>query len=307
VAIACRRRKDLRSHMTQPSRPLERVPAQVRSLIHRFRSSAWPERRWVSLPNRTSATAMLQLYSGQFISPVLDLGCGTGHLTVELASRGCRLVALDLAPESLLRLHGIIARHDDLPDIKPVGGNGLSLPFRDAVFGTLICNSVLEHIEDDRKVVSEMARVLRDHGTVLITVPNRGCRFGDQWAFFWRLLWRMPIFFKRMIGNHVLLSSDSPGAAALTIDARYKHCHLYTPDSIHEMIGPYFSVMRIDFYMRSVGGFAHDITLVFKPFFKRMIIAILPVVIMLDKRVGRGSPGKGFAVTAVRIPGAPDG
>ncbi len=128
----------------------------IRSLIRRVRLRVWLDRRWISIPNRTSAAALLKLHSAPFRPPVLDLGCGTGQFTVALASRGCRLVAFDLILERLQWLHGITAEYADLLDIELVSGNGLSLPFKDAAFGTLICNSVLEHIEDDRRAVSAL-------------------------------------------------------------------------------------------------------------------------------------------------------
>ncbi|MCX6934792.1 MAG: class I SAM-dependent methyltransferase [Verrucomicrobia bacterium] len=40
---------------------------------------------------------------GKFESPILDLGCGTGDNTIELARRGYRVVGLDAVPEALRR------------------------------------------------------------------------------------------------------------------------------------------------------------------------------------------------------------
>lgn len=46
-----------------------------------------------------------------------------------------------------------------------------ALPFADAAFDTVICSHVLEHIEDDRLAMRELARVLRPRGRAIIMVP----------------------------------------------------------------------------------------------------------------------------------------
>ncbi len=46
-----------------------------------------------------------------------------------------------------------------------------NLPFEDEKFDFLICNHVLEHVENDKKAIIEMNRVLRKNGFAIITVP----------------------------------------------------------------------------------------------------------------------------------------
>lgn len=46
-----------------------------------------------------------------------------------------------------------------------------AIPFPDGMFDTIICHNVLEHVTDDRKGLSELRRVLRPDGRVLISVP----------------------------------------------------------------------------------------------------------------------------------------
>ena len=45
------------------------------------------------------------------------------------------------------------------------------LPFRDRSFGAVLALEVLEHVEEDRRLLSEIARVLRPGGRAIISVP----------------------------------------------------------------------------------------------------------------------------------------
>ena len=53
-----------------------------------------------------------------------------------------------------------------------VVADGTRLPFRDGAFPCAVCSEVLEHVEDDQKAIQELGRVIRDDGTVIITVPH---------------------------------------------------------------------------------------------------------------------------------------
>lgn len=48
----------------------------------------------------------------------------------------------------------------------------LDLPFEDSSFDVIFCNHVLEHIEDDRKAMSELYRVLKPNGMGIFQIPQ---------------------------------------------------------------------------------------------------------------------------------------
>ncbi|MDP6722925.1 MAG: methyltransferase domain-containing protein [Pirellulaceae bacterium] len=57
-----------------------------------------------------------------------------------------------------------------------------NLAFDSAIFDIIICSHVLEHIENDRNAMREMARVLRPNGRAVILVPvdpRRNCTYED--------------------------------------------------------------------------------------------------------------------------------
>jgi SAM-dependent methyltransferase len=52
-------------------------------------------------------------------------------------------------------------------------GDAASLPLQDCSFDTVICIHVLEHVDDDRQVISELYRVLKPGGSAIVSVPLR--------------------------------------------------------------------------------------------------------------------------------------
>ena len=55
-----------------------------------------------------------------------------------------------------------------LADIK---ANVYNLPFEENYFDLILCNHVLEHIEDDNKALNELHRVIKNKGTLIAQVP----------------------------------------------------------------------------------------------------------------------------------------
>jgi len=48
----------------------------------------------------------------------------------------------------------------------------VALPFKDAVFDTVLCNEVLEHVPEPARLMAEVARVLKPGGVLLLTTPQ---------------------------------------------------------------------------------------------------------------------------------------
>jgi SAM-dependent methyltransferase len=94
---------------------------------------------------------------------VLDVGCGTGAITAELARR-CRgtVIGLDLEPErvAFARQHA--------PDVQFEQGDALDLPYPDGRFDVVCCHFLLLWVRDAARALHEMARVTREGGSVLI-------------------------------------------------------------------------------------------------------------------------------------------
>ncbi len=97
----------------------------------------------------------------------LDLGCGQGPFTAELAAAGALPVGVDVAQAALSRA---ARAHPGLDfRLAPIDG---ALPFADCAFDVVWASEVIEHIADTARWLSECRRVCAPGGRLLLTTPN---------------------------------------------------------------------------------------------------------------------------------------
>jgi SAM-dependent methyltransferase len=98
---------------------------------------------------------------------VLELGCGTGYFTQELARSGADVIAIDVSPELLE-----IARSNcSAPNVRYQIENAYALSYPEAVFDSVVGSSVLHHLEI-AAALCNIYRVLKPGGTIYFTEPN---------------------------------------------------------------------------------------------------------------------------------------
>ncbi|MGH7349420.1 MAG: class I SAM-dependent methyltransferase [Candidatus Rokuibacteriota bacterium] len=105
---------------------------------------------------------------------VLDLGCGTGR-NLPLLPAGGRAVGLDPSWAVLQR-----ARRR-APPVPLVVGSAEALPFRDAVFDTVLSGLVFCSVPDPRRGLLEVGRVLRRDGQLRMLEHVRSTRPWKAW------------------------------------------------------------------------------------------------------------------------------
>jgi SAM-dependent methyltransferase len=98
---------------------------------------------------------------------VLELGCGTGYFTRELARSGADIVAIDVSPELL----EIARTNCSAPNVRYEIQNAYALTYSNATFDSVVGSSVLHHLEIE-EAVREIYRVLKPGGTIHFTEPN---------------------------------------------------------------------------------------------------------------------------------------
>jgi SAM-dependent methyltransferase len=103
---------------------------------------------------------------------VLDLGSGTGRHLVQFARLGFSAFGLDDSPEGTRLARQWLASERLAADVR-VGSMHDPLPYADAFFDAVIAVQVIHHarLSAIRRLVGEIARVLRPGGLVFVTVP----------------------------------------------------------------------------------------------------------------------------------------
>jgi len=98
---------------------------------------------------------------------VLELGCGAGYFTQELAHSGADVVAIDLSPELL----EMAKANCSAPNVHFQIENAYELSYGDAAFDSVVGSSVLHHLEIE-KALRDIYRVSKPAGTIFLTEPN---------------------------------------------------------------------------------------------------------------------------------------
>ncbi len=98
---------------------------------------------------------------------VLDVGAGTGRLSIGLEQKGAQVTALDISPEMLK----ILARKNRR--ITTVVGEAESLPFPDNSFDMVTAAFLIVHLKNPTRFFDEVYRVLVDGGIFIVTNINQ--------------------------------------------------------------------------------------------------------------------------------------
>jgi SAM-dependent methyltransferase len=117
-----------------------------------------------------------ELIAGQ--GPVCDVGCGSSKIISALPKGS---VALDILPQKLryARRYGVPLVH----------GSAFTLPFPDASFPCVLSSQVIEHVPMDSPIISELLRVLKPGGRLVLGTPDY-----DRWE--WVYMEKAYGFFK---------------------------------------------------------------------------------------------------------------
>jgi SAM-dependent methyltransferase len=109
------------------------------------------------------------------VQDVLDVGCGVGHwgrLLTNVLPRTARVQGVDRDPLWVEKASSRAAALNLADRFSYQVGAAEALPFADASFDLVTCQTVLIHMPDPGVVVGEMVRVARPGGLILAAEPN---------------------------------------------------------------------------------------------------------------------------------------
>ncbi|MFH1367310.1 MAG: class I SAM-dependent methyltransferase [Patescibacteria group bacterium] len=115
------------------------------------------------------------------VKRVLDLGCGSGRQLVFLAQRGFSVYGFDIAEEGIKIAKDWLKSEGLETDFK-IGSIYKRLPYSDNFFDAAISTHAIHHgkIEDVRKAIGELHRVLKPNGLIFVNLRKRRIKKYDS-------------------------------------------------------------------------------------------------------------------------------
>jgi SAM-dependent methyltransferase len=140
-------------------------PAPTNRYTHGHHESVLRSHRWRTAEN-SAAYLLASLHPGL---DLLDIGCGPGNITLDLASRvrPGRTVGIDAASAAIDAARAA-AREAGIADVEFEVGDVYALPFADGSFDVVHAHQVLQHLADPVAALREVRRVGRADGVVAV-------------------------------------------------------------------------------------------------------------------------------------------
>ncbi len=165
----------------------------------------------------------------------LDFGCYQGHLLGALRRKGVQqLVGIDVAGEAVETARQIYTGIE-FYHLR----QSIPLPFTDGLFTSITLLDVLEHVDDQKALLDELHRVLRDEGLLVVTVPqqhvfsfldrgNYKFRFPHLHRWYYRLRHSRAEYERRYVSNPDGLVGD--------VSANKRWHEHFTPQHLGEIL-----------------------------------------------------------------------
>ena len=123
---------------------------------------------------------------------ILDIGCGPGVMTKDIANLGWTYFGSDLSPAMIQQAQLVYGNSSQISfKVGPVE----KIDFPDNYFDVVVAMGLVEYLEDEVIALKEILRVLKKNGRIIVSIPNwwSPARMWDRWlitpaAKIWRLL-----------------------------------------------------------------------------------------------------------------------
>jgi ubiquinone/menaquinone biosynthesis C-methylase UbiE len=111
---------------------------------------------------------------------VLDVGCGSGRITVALAALAAHVTGIDLTPAMLEQARAAQVQAG-LSNIDWIEADSIALPVADAAFDLVVSQAMFHHAADPAATLAEMRRACAPGGRIAVNdltpAPEKACAF----------------------------------------------------------------------------------------------------------------------------------
>jgi len=130
--------------------------------------------RWENSINKIEMRKRMRVVFGKLLKGIelkgkefLEIGCGLGYFSQMAYKKGANVTAVDIGERLVEKTK------KKIPDAKILLASAADLPFKDECFDIVLSTEVIEHVEDQKKALSEQMRVLKKGGYLVLTTPNK--------------------------------------------------------------------------------------------------------------------------------------
>ena len=144
----------------------------MKNLYEEFHKDTTLQKKIISKSNFTYRIILNEINNLNLInSKILDIGCGAGTIDFYLASKGNTVLGIDISKNSIecCKESAKVMKLEDNTNFRV-----MNFPdeYPKDKFDFILCEEVLEHLEDDKGALEVMFSLLLNDGFALITVPS---------------------------------------------------------------------------------------------------------------------------------------
>ena len=161
------------------------------------------------------------------VDALVDVGCAYSHMLELLGRRARWKFGVEYDAEKLREAHR------RFPDHCHIRATGEALPLADASMDVVTFFEVLEHVENERRFLEEVHRVLKPGGVILMSVPNKG--FAE------------PLDMDNLVFTPLLKAARRLGLARGVSDYHLRHHRHYSLADLERLFAGLFAVERVHY------------------------------------------------------------
>ncbi len=142
------------------------IKNQSASLNIEVYNEEWVKRHAKDSSTKRKSEYLVKIIKGLEGNSVLDIGCGSGYLVGMLSKQGYLAMGLDMVPTNIK-----YAKHH-FKGCFMIGGVSTLIKFN-LKFDIIVLSHILEHFDNPVEYLQSINPLLRDNGSLVVSVPNK--------------------------------------------------------------------------------------------------------------------------------------
>jgi ubiquinone/menaquinone biosynthesis C-methylase UbiE len=183
-------------------------------------------------------------------SQVLEAGCGVGAQTKIIATKNpdSRFISVDISMESLLEAEQLV-KSLGIQNVRFQPSDIYSLPYPDETFDHVLVCFVLEHLNNPINALTELKRVLKKDGTLVVIEGDHGSTFFYPDSHYAHLAIECQIQIQKQVGGNANIGRElfpllkSAGFEQITVSPRMVYVDASRPHLVEGFIKNTFTAM----------------------------------------------------------------